>query len=403
MKLPSLKLSSWTLGLAVLVLVVGVYYLRSGGASTKTVTAKVTRGSIVRSVIATGTVNPVITVQVGSYVSGPIQALYADFNSPVKQGQLIATIDPRPFQVKVDGAKAAVANAKAQLGKDTADLAYKKVTYQRNAELAKDGVVSKDVADSAFSAYNMANSQVTLDRANIMQQEAALEDAQVQLNYCRIISPVDGTVVSRNVDVGQTVAASFQTPTLFLIAKDLTKMQVDSNVSESDIGDVRSGLKADFKVDAFPDREFEGVVGQVRQAPITVQNVVTYDVVVNVDNPELLLKPGMTANVTIVTARRDNVARMPVEALRFAPPNTPLKDANAVDGNRARRQARVWVPDGGGITPVSVTIGLDDGNQVELVDGNLHEGDPVVVDQITTGGKKSTANTSPLAGGPRMR
>ena len=275
MKLPSLKLSSWTLGLAVLVLVVGVYYLRSGGASTKTVTAKVTRGSIVRSVIATGTVNPVITVQVGSYVSGPIQALYADFNSPVKQGQLIATIDPRPFQVKVDGAKAAVANAKAQLGKDTADLAYKKVTYQRDAELVKQGVVSKDVGDSAFSAYNMANSQVALDRANIMQQEAALEDAQVQLNYCRIISPVDGTVVSRNVDVGQTVAASFQTPTLFLIAKDLTKMQVDSNVSESDIGDVRSGMKADFKVDAFPDREFEGVVGQVRQAPITVQNVVT--------------------------------------------------------------------------------------------------------------------------------
>jgi HlyD family secretion protein len=203
--------------------------------------------------------------------------------------------------------------------------------------------------------------------------------------------------------VGQTVASSFQTPTLFLIAKDLTKMQVDSNVSESDIGDVRAGLKADFKVDAFPDRDFEGVVGQVRQAPITVQNVVTYDVVVNVDNPELLLKPGMTANVSIVTARRDNVARMPMEALRFAPPNATTKDANAIDGNQASRQARVWVPNGGGILPVSVTIGLDDGNRVELMGGNLHEGDSVVVDQVTTGGKKASTNTSPLASGPRMR
>jgi HlyD family secretion protein len=404
MKLPFLKSGAWTLGVAALAVVTGVYFLRGGGTSTRFVTAQVTRGAIVRSVTATGTVNPVITVQVGSYVSGPIQALYVDFNSPVKQGQLIAAIDPRPFQVKVDAAAAAVANARAQLGKDTADLNYKKITYDRDAELLRQGVVSKDTVDSAFSAYNQSKSQGALDRANIQQQQANLEDAQVQLNYCKIVSPVDGTVVSRNVDVGQTVASSFQTPTLFLIAKDLTKMQVDSNVSESDIGDVRAGLKADFKVDAFPDREFEGLVRQVRQAPITVQNVVTYDVVVNVDNPEMLLKPGMTANVSIVTARRDNVARMPMEALRFAPPNATTKDANAIDGNQASRQARVWVPDGGGILPVSVTIGLDDGNRVELLGGNLHAGDSVVVDQVTTGGKKaSTTNTSPLASGPRMR
>jgi HlyD family secretion protein len=301
--------------------------------------------------------------------------------------------------VKVDAAQAVLANARAQYGKDSADLAYKKINYQRDAALLKEGVVSKDAVDLAFSTYNQAKSQVGLDAANIQQQQANLEDAQVQLNYCNIVSPVDGTIVSRNVDVGQTVAASFQTPTLFLIAKDLTKMQVDSNVSESDIGNVIPGMRAEFKVDTFPDREFEGSVRQVRQAPITVQNVVTYDVVVNVDNPELLLKPGMTANVTIVTAHRDNVLRIPMDALRFAPAGTPLAQANALDGATSRRHARVWVPAmAGAIQPVSVTIGLDDGNNVELIDSQLHEGDRVVTDEISTR-PKATAGYSPLSGG----
>jgi len=399
MKFSSLKNSAWMLAIGALIIISGLYFLTGRSASTKVVTAKVTQGPILRSVTATGTVNPVITVQVGSYVSGPIQAIYADFNSPVKQGQLIAKIDPRPFKVKVDAAKAVLANARAQYGKDSADLAYKKINYQRNAELLKDGAISKDAADLAFSTYNQAKSQVGLDAANIQQQQANLEDSQVQLNYCDIVSPVDGTIVSRNVDVGQTVASSFQTPTLFLIAKDLTKMQVDSNVSESDIGNVMPGMGAEFKVDTFPDREFEGTVRQVRQAPITVQNVVTYDVVVNVDNPELLLKPGMTANVTIVTAHRDNVLRIPMDALRFAPAGTPLAQANALDGATSRRHARVWVPShGGAIQPVSVTIGLDDGNNVELIDSQLHEGDRVVTDQISTK-PKTTAGYSPLSGG----
>ncbi len=399
MKFSSLKNSAWMLAIAALVIIAGLYFLTGRSASTKVVTAKVTQGPIVRSVTATGTVNPVITVQVGSYVSGPIQAIYADFNSPVKQGQLIAKIDPRPFKVKVDAAQAVLANARAQYGKDSADLAYKKLNYERNAALLKDGAISKDAADLAFSTYNQAKAQVGLDSANIQQQQANLEDAQVQLNYCDIVSPVDGTIVSRNVDVGQTVAASFQTPTLFLIAKDLTKMQVDSNVSESDIGNVQPGLRAVFKVDTFPDREFEGAVRQVRQAPITVQNVVTYDVVVNVDNPELLLKPGMTANVTIVTAHRDNVLRIPMDALRFAPSGTPLSQANALDGTASGRHARVWVPGiGGEIQPVSVTIGLDDGTNVELIDSQLHAGDRVVTDEISTA-PKTTVSSSPLTGG----
>src|SRR5271169_1681038 len=280
------KNSAWMLAIAFLAVFASWYFLTGSTTAPKIVTAKVTEGPIVRSVTATGTVNPVITVQLGTYVSGPIIAIYKDYNAPVKKGQLIAKIDPSTYQVTVDIAQATLANSKAQLGKDEADLAYKKVTYERDRDLYKDDAVSKDALDSAYSARQMDVAQVKLDQANIQQQTANVKAAEVNLNYTNIVSPVDGTVVSRNVDVGQTVAASFQTPTLFLIAKDLTKMQVDSNVSESDIGDLRDGEIADFGVDAFPDRVFEGTVGQVRQVPISIQNVTTYDVVVNVPNPE---------------------------------------------------------------------------------------------------------------------
>ncbi len=359
---------------------VAVYLLVGRPAPPKYVTAQVTRGPIVRGVTATGTVNPVTTVQVGTYVSGPIQAIYADFNTPVRAGQLIAKIDPRPFQVKVDQAAAALGTAKSQLGKDQADMAYKKLFYERNTALFREGAVSRDVADSAESAYRQAVAQVALDRANVEQQQANLKEAQVNLNYTNIISPVGGTVVSRNVDVGQTVAASFQTPTLFLIAKDLTQMQVDANVSESDIGNVRERQTGTFTVDAFPRRTFEGTVRQVRQAPITVQNVVTYDVVVNVANPELLLKPGMTANLSIVTERRDDVVKVPLEALRFVPEGeAPFAADHAVPA-RLRREGRVWVLDGRALKPVTIVTGLDDGSNVEVISGDVHPGDQVVTE-----------------------
>ena len=296
----------WPIAAALLITAgVALWWMTERRQEPRYVTAQVDRGSVIRSVTATGTVNPVIVVQVGTYDSGPIIAIYADFNSPVKAGQLIAKIDPRPFTVKVHQAEAALGNAQAQLGKDQADLAYKKLTFERDARLHAENVISQDTLDNARSAFQQAVSAVALDRSTVKQQEASLEEAQVNLDYTNIISPVDGTVVSRNVDVGQTVAASFQTPTLFLIAKDLTQMQVDTNVSESDIGNVREGETAEFGVDAFPDRVFEGTLGQVRQVPISVQNVTTYDVVVNVPNPEFLLKPGMTANVTITTARTE--------------------------------------------------------------------------------------------------
>jgi HlyD family secretion protein len=387
----------WRIALIVLVVALPLYYFtRGGSAEAKYVMVPVSRGPIVRSVIATGTVNPVVTVQVGSYVSGPITAIYADFNAPVKAGQLIAKIDPRPFQVKVDESAATLANAQAQLGKDQADVAYKQLTFERDQRLLAADAVSRDVVDNARSVYLQARAQVGVDRANIQQQQANLHDAQVQLNYTNIISPVDGTIVSRNVDVGQTVASSFQTPTLFLIAKDLTKMQVDTNVSESDIGYIRSGQSAAFTVDAFPGREFQAGVGQVRQAPITVQNVVTYDVVVEVANPEMLLKPGMTANVTIVTARRDDVLRVPLQALRFSPhKHRATTPASPPTHQHPSNMARVWLDDGGALKPVMVTSGLDDGNNVEILTGDLKAGDVVVTDQVRTA-SAATSGSSPL-------
>lgn len=393
----------------ILAAVAALYFLRPARERVKYLTAPVTRGPIIRVVTATGAVNPVTTVEVGCYVSGPIQDIYADYNSPVKKDQLIAKIDPRPYQVKVDESKAALSNSKAQLAKDQADLAYKKLSAERNAAMVKEGAVSQDTVDNSVSAYHQAVAQVALDKANIEQQQANLHEAQVNLTYTDIISPVDGTIVSRNVDVGQTVAASFQTPTLFLIAKDLTQMQVDANVSESDIGEVREGQEATFTVDAFPNRDFLGTIAQVRQAPITVQNVVTYDVVVSVANPELLLKPGMTATLSVVTARRDDVLRVPLPAIRFHPKRrgvatTAASSYTATDGqvSQKRRGARVWIETGGELRPVAIKTGLDDGNNAELLLGDLHEGDEVVTDEIRA--QKAAGPASPLTqGAPRMR
>jgi HlyD family secretion protein len=393
-----MKNSAWMLAIAAIIVVAGAWYFFGRSSSgMRIITAKATEGPIVRSVTATGTVNPVIVVQLGTYVSGPITAIYKDYNAAVKKGELIAKIDPRPYQVTVDVAHATLANSIAQLGKDTADLNYKKVTYDRNQALYKEDSVSKDTLDSSYSAWQMDIAQVNLDHANIQQQTANVKAAELNLNYTNIVSPVDGTVVSRNVDVGQTVAASFQTPTLFLIAQDLTKMQVDSNASESDIGYVQQGQKATFRVDAFPDRDFEGVVAQVRQAPITVQNVVTYDVVVSVENPELLLKPGMTANVTIVTASKAKVVRVPIDALRFAPPGEPPANSAALDGAPGQ-QTRVWVLENGKVTPVTITTGLSDGTWVEVAQGDVQAGERVVTDEVRSTGSHGGGSGSHSAG-----
>lgn len=260
-------------------------------------TAPITRGTVARTVTATGTVNPVMTIIIGSYVSGVIQDVYCDYNTRVKKGQLCARIDPRPYQ-------AALEQAKGQLARDSAQLSGAKADLARYAVLVRqDSVARITYADQAALVHQLEGS-VQVDRALV-------SNAEVNLGYTSIVSPVDGTVVARNVTIGQTVAASFQTPTLFLIATDLTKMQVDTNTSESDIGAIKVGSPADFTVEAYPDRRFHGSIVQVRQAPQVVQNVVTYDAVVSVDNPDFLLKPGMTATVSIVTAQRSNVFRIP--------------------------------------------------------------------------------------------
>jgi HlyD family secretion protein len=348
------------------------------------VTVAAERGSLIRAVTATGTVNPVVTVQVGTYVSGPIVKLYCDFNTEVKKGQICAKIDPRPYQVTVEQARANLANARAQLKKDLASLSYDRLEYTRNQSLLKENVVSQDTVDSAHSTADQAAAQVELDRANIQQQTASLHAAEVNLGFTDIISPVDGTVVLRNIDVGQTVAASFQTPTLFLIAQDLTRMQVDASVSESDVGPVRIGQPAEFTVDAFPHHPFPASVSQVRQAPITVQNVVTYDVVLSVSNPELLLKPGMTANARIITSEQEDVLKVPLQALRFSP-----NDAGKSD-NPAHRHgdhtASLWVLKGKALRQIQVVRGVDDGSSVEILSGDLKPGEQVVIDESANAG-----------------
>jgi HlyD family secretion protein len=370
-------------------------------------TEPASRGPLVAGVTATGTVNPVSTVQVGTYVSGPVQAIDADFNSQVKKGQRVAKIDPRPFELRVQQAEAALTNAHAKLEKSRADLAYKQRNLERTRKLRVEGIVAADLLDVTESSVGQAVADVALQAAEVRQAEASLAEARVNLGYTDIISPVDGVVVSRSVDVGQTVAASFQTPTLFLIAEDLTQMQVDANVSESDIGSVREGERATFSVDAYPDRAFEGKVVQVRNAPQNVQNVITYDVVIGAENRDLALRPGMTANVTIETGRRDDALRVPSAALRFRPP-AAMRDGGAPAGEHAApstggasagpgprggdagaragttaaaamEPSRVWVLRDGRPAAVAIETGLADDSYTEVTGGALAEGDPVIV------------------------
>jgi HlyD family secretion protein len=363
------------------------WYWSSRPAGPSYVTVPVSRGRIERTVTATGTVNPVLTITVGSYVSGVIQDISCDFNTVVKKGQLCARIDPRPYQMVVEQDRASLATARAQLQKDQANLAYADLAAQRQADLLAKQATSQDSRDIAVNSLKQAQAQVALDQAAIQQRQAQLDAAQVNLGYTSIVAPVDGIVVSRNVTIGQTVAASFQTPTLFLIATDLSTMQVDTNVSESDIGGIRAGNKARFTVDAFPARTFDGKVTQVRQAPQTVQNVVTYDVLVQVGNKEQLLKPGMTATMRIVTDSRGNVLRVPNQALRYAPGGP-----SGSGGTRGQPQpgARVWLLEDGQPKAAPVRIGLDDDNHTEIT-GGLSENAAVIVSE------QSRAATGPAA------
>jgi len=387
------------LALAAIAVIAVVWWLTSPSSNVRYTTAPVTRGAVTRAVVATGTVNPVLTIIVGSYVSGTITDIQCDYNTQVKKDQVCATIDPRPYQTVVDQNKANLNVAKAQLEKDKAALAYAKITLDRNAQLVQTNAVSKDAYDNAKSAYDQAQAQIGFDEATIGQRQAQLAAAQVNLDYTNITSPVDGTVVSRNVTIGQTVAASFQTPTLFLIATDLTKMEVDTNVSESDIGGIKEGNKTYFTVDAFPNRTFAGTVTQVRQSPQTIQNVVTYDVVVSVDNKDLALKPGMTAASRIVTAERTDVLRVPSQALRYQPAGGQRTAGTAAPEGQAAvpsSEGAVYALRDGTPVRVPVTVGLDDDSHAEIVQGDLKPGERVIITE-------QRAGAAPSASAPRFR
>lgn len=333
-------------------------------------TLPIERGPITSLITATGAVNPVVSVQVGSQVSGKIAKIYADYNSVVREGQVLASIDQKPYQAKVNQAKAALKSARANLAKARNMLTQRKLEFDRMAALRSQQFVAQSDLDLARTNAHDAEAQVDLSQAQVDQAKATLSSAELDLGYTTIYSPVNGTVVSRNVEEGQTVVASFQTPTLFVIAQDLTRMQVIANVSESDIGGVTEGKSADFRVDAYPRESFHGIVTQVRNAPVSIQNVVTYDVIISVENPELKLKPGMTANITIVIARNETALRAPNAALRFRMPGLPVD----------RKAPQLWVLETTGrVRAVPVTTGIADSLFTEIVEGEVQEGDSVIV------------------------
>jgi HlyD family secretion protein len=449
------KWAKWGLVIGVVILIgIGVEWWRTNAANAITyTTVPVERGPIQTSVAATGTLNAVVDVQVGSQVSGNIKALYADFNTKVKKGQLVALIDPEIFQAQVDQAQAAlnsahsaVVTAGAQVVKASSDLsgtmaneksvesaAAKDRANALNANaqwlrvdaLFKEGVVSKQDDDAARAASDAAQAQVTSDEAQIdaakqtvlsaqaqvsvvksqlnsaqaqeQQAQAALSQAKINLAHTQITAPVDGTVIARHMDVGQTVAASLSAPTIFEIAQDLTKMQVDTNVDESDIANIVAGQNATFTVDAYPTTTFRGQVANVRKAPIVTQNVVTYDVVISVSNVDLKLLPGMTASARILTSKIDDTLKVPNAVLRLNPTPAILQQLGLSAAPAGKQN--VYVLRAGSLQAVPVTYGLTDGKSTAVTSGGLVVGDQVVVRFATGATATTTAPSSTPAPG----
>lgn len=400
---------------------------------TKYTTEAVAPRKIQGKITASGTLSALRTVQVGSQVSGRIESLAADFNSTVHKGDVVAKIDPQLFNAAVRQATANAMSARAALTKAKAEAIDAKAKLERAKALREKGITTEADLESAQSTATVADASIETAKAQIEQAEAALSTAQVNLSYTKIVSPVDGVVIARNVDVGQTVAASLQAPVLFTIAEDLGKMQIDTSIAEGDIGRLAVGMKAVFTVDAFTGETFEGKIRQIRNSAQTVQNVVTYDAVIDVENPNLKLRPGMTANVTIVYQEVDAKIAVPNAALRFRPPAGALGSSSAMpwasgsargarggggppsggasgagagsgSGARPANRKTVYVLKGDVLSPVRVKTGLTDGTTTEIVEGDLAEGDLVVTDSV--GGPASTVKpnspSSPLRTGGRM-
>jgi len=416
-------------------------------------TANVDRGKIIARVTATGTLSALVTVQVGTQVSGTIQKLLVDFNSPVKKGQLIAKIDPQLIAASLEQARANFEAAQGNLLKAEAQERDAGRQFERSRDLLDRKLIAQADFDTTQANLEVAKGASAAARGTLAQAKAALFQAQVNLNMTSIVSPTDGTVISRSVDVGQTVAASLAAPTLFVIAKDLREMQVDTSVAEADVGKLSTAMAATFTVDAFPGERFRGKVRQIRNAPTTLQNVVTYDAVIDVANPDLKLRPGMTANITFIAAERDGVVRVPNAALRFRPTpeifsalGIPVPAGVRDAGNRAGGPAgggpgagggahsggaapgggagpggpggarphgaghgdaptdrrSVWALRDGKPQMVPLRIGLSDGNMTEMLEGELREGEAVIVDASAADGQAPGAPATAPGGMRRL-
>ncbi len=372
------------------VLGIAVFFMRRDvGSESKYETQAVDRGDITEKIAATGTINPVITVKVGSQVSGRIEKIFADFNARVEKGQLIAQLETDIYQSRVAQNDANYKLAQAQRQEAKVALADAESNLRRIKNLSRELVASERELEIAETTFNAARATFDAALAREAQAQALLHASTVDLEHTSIYSPVDGIVISRNCDVGQTVIASFQTPDLFLIAQDLTRMQVEASVDEADIGKVQLGQKVLFTVDAFPERVFEGKVSQIRFAPKEEQNVVTYATVVEVSNPDLSLRPGMTATVSIITSEKKNILRIPAVALRFKadPEDKDLlrheTEAQQERGNpepSSDLQQRIWVDSPGGeAKPVLIKTGISDGRHAEILNGDIKEDDRVIV------------------------
>lgn len=362
------------------------------------ITATVDKGNVVGKVTATGTVSALVTVQVGAQVSGRIQSLGADFNDKVKKGQVLAKLDPELFEATAAQARANEKAADANLARAKAQAADSQRKLGRARQLAEQHLVALADLDAAQADADMTTASVAAAEASLLQAKASRQQAEVNLTYTTVKSPIDGTVISRAVDVGQTVAASLSAPTLFTIAENLARMQVDTNVAEADVGKLRERLEASFMVDAFPNRPFKGIIRQIRFAPAVVQNVVTYDAVIDVDNSELLLRPGMTANVTFTWERADDVLRLPNAALRFRLDETGkwARDAGSPrDRPKDPSMKAVWVLKDNAPSRVMVKTGLTDGSFTQVLEGQVAEGDQVIVDKPSD---PSSAPKSPGGG-----
>ena len=389
-------------------------------------TAKIERGTIVSTVAATGNLSAVTTVQVGTQVSGTIQKLYVDFNSRVKNGQPIAEIDPSLFKASVEQSQGNFLSAEANLQKARVSLVDAERTFNRNKKLLNDGIISQGDFDMTETVLQSARASLMAAEGSIVQARGSLMQSKTNLRYSTIRSPVDGVVISRAIDVGQTVAASFQTPTLFTIAQDLTKMQIEVSVDEADISRILLHQKAGFTVDSYPEQTFRGKVVQIRSAPVITQNVVTYVVVVNVDNSDLKLMPGMTANVSVEVAKKDDVLKLPPSALRFKPkskgddtkekaivgsavspvqrpaggggPGGPAKGGSTKGRDRSQQ---VYLLKEGKPFASPVKTGIANNSSIELIESGLKEGDEVIIEQVGGDSKKKTgATASPM--GPRF-